>query len=275
MNVAQALREATARLEAVSGTPRLDAELLLAHSLGLSRNALLLSQRDLTATAEFAPLLERRMAGEPVAYITGIRDFWTISLHVTPDVLIPRPDTETLLEAALDHFGSRAPRRILDLGTGSGALLLAAFDQWPDASGTGVDISPAALAVARENAERLGFADRAEFRLGNWADGLEGSYDLILANPPYVACDAALEGDVLHEPAGALFAGPEGLDDYRHIAPALPNLISVQGMAALEIGHDQGESVSAILTDQGFRVSIRSDLGGLDRCLVATPGAAG
>lgn len=277
MSAAQALRDAAALLASVSDTPRLDAELLLAHALGLGRNALLLQQRDLVPPPGFGALVERRLTGEPVAYITGMRDFWTISLHVTPDVLIPRPDTETLIEAAVDHFGAAAPARILDLGTGSGALLLAALDQWPQARGLGVDISPAALAVAKGNAERLGLSDRADFRPGDWAEGVGGPFDLILINPPYIARDVALTGDVLHEPAGALFAGEQGLDDYRRIAPTLPRLIAAGGMAAIEIGYDQGQSVSTLLCDQGLAVRLRSDLAGHDRCVIATlpcqPGA--
>ncbi|BAI94898.1 release factor glutamine methyltransferase [Sphingobium sp. TA15] len=272
MGVAVALREAVERLTPISATPRLDAELLLAHALRIDRNTLLLRQRDLSVPPGFDALIQRRLTGEPIAYITGTRDFWTISLHVTPDVLIPRPDSETLIEAALDHFGPRSPARILDLGTGSGALLLAALSQWPQATGTGVDISPAAVAVAQGNADRLGLGGRANFRLGDWAEGMGGPFDLILVNPPYIARDAALAGDVLHEPETALFAGAEGLDDYRRIAPALPRLLAPGGMAAMEIGHDQRLSVSALLADQGLGVSPRRDLAGHDRCLVATPG---
>lgn len=264
------LRAATERLASISDTPRLDAELLLAHALGLDRNDLLMRQRDLGVPPGFDALIERRLTGEPIAYITGTRDFWTISLRVTPDVLIPRPDTETLIEAAVDHFGTRAPDRILDLGTGSGALLLAALSQWPQASGTGVDASAAALAVAQGNADRLGLTPRADFRLGDWAEGMEGPFDLILINPPYIAQDVTLSGDVLHEPDSALFAGPEGLDDYRRIAPTLPRLLTPRGMAAIEIGYDQRASVSALLADQGLKVAVRSDLAGHDRCLIAT-----
>ncbi len=270
MAIADALRAATVHLAVASDTPRLDAELLMAHALGLTRNDLLLRQRDLTVPPAFAALLDRRLGGEPVAYITGTRDFWTIALHVTPDVLIPRPDSETLIEAALAHFADRAPATVLDLGTGSGALLLAALDQWPDARGLGVDASPGALAVARGNAMRLGLADRAAFQSGDWAQGVDGPFDLLLINPPYIASTAPLSGDVLCEPGSALFAGAEGLDDYRRIAPDLPRLIAPGGMAAIEIGYDQRASVSALLHDAGLAVRVLRDLAGHDRCLVAT-----
>nr|WP_278254261.1 peptide chain release factor N(5)-glutamine methyltransferase [Sphingobium sp. BYY-5] len=263
------MRTSTVQLAVGSDTPRLDAELLMAHALGLSRADMLLRQRDLDVPTGFAPLLERRLAGEPIAHIIGIRDFWTISLTVTPDVLIPRPDTETLIEVAVDHFHDRVPGSVLDLGTGSGALLLAALAQWPQARGLGIDASPAALAVAQGNAARLGLADRAVFRLGDWAEGVEGPFDLLLINPPYIARDEVLSGDVLREPASALFAGVDGLDDYRRIAPDLPRLIAPGGLAAIEIGHDQRESVSALLMEKGLDVAVRRDLAGHDRCLLA------
>lgn len=266
--IAEKLRAAAALLGARSDTPRLDVELLLAHALGLTRGDLLLRQRDLAVPAAFDRLIERRLAGEPVAYITGVRDFWTISLRVTPDVLIPRPDSETLIEAAIEHFGNHAPADVLDLGTGSGALLLAALDQWPMARGLGIDISSGALAVAKENAARLGLSGRAAFRIGDWAEGVRETFDLILVNPPYIARSVALSGDVLHEPEGALFAGAEGLDDYRRIAPQLPHLLRPHGMAAIEIGYDQRESVSALFSAAGLLVEVRRDLAGHDRCLV-------
>ncbi len=149
------LRNAAARLASVSDTPRLDAELLAAHAAGLSREEMILSLPRLPLPEDADILLLRRLASEPIAYITGIRDFWTLSLRVTPDVLVPRPDSETLIEAAIERFGGRAgPARILDLGTGSGALLLAALDVWRDATGLGIDASPAAITVERDKAER-------------------------------------------------------------------------------------------------------------------------
>lgn len=268
--IPDALRAATVQLAVASDTARLDAELLMAHALGLSRGDMLLRQRDLTVPDAFPTLLARRLDGEPIAHITGMRDFWTITLAVTPDTLIPRPDSETLIEAAVDHFTGRAPATVLDLGTGSGALLLAALAQWPQARGLGIDASPPALAVAQGNADRLGLGDRADFRLGDWAQDVDGPFDLLLINPPYIVADLALSGDVLREPASALFAGADGLDDYKRIAPDLSRLIAAGGMAAIEIGYDQKDSVSALLHEHGLAVTVRHDLAGHDRCLIAT-----
>lgn len=270
--VRAALAAAAQRLSGVSDTARLDAELLMAHALGVTREALLLRHLDDPAPDGFATVIDRRRAHEPVAYITGARDFWTISLAVGPGVLIPRPDSETLIEAAVAHFAGRAPATILDLGTGPGTLLLAALAEWPVAHGLGVDVSDEALRYARHNAEILGLTDRATWRLGNWAGHVTGPFDLILCNPPYVGTAEQLPAEVRdHEPALALFAGPDGLDDYRVIAAQLPALIAPGGMAAIEIGADQAPAVTALLTAQSLRVDLRRDLAGRDRCLVATP----
>jgi release factor glutamine methyltransferase len=255
----------------VSDTPRLDAELLMTHALGVTREQLLLRHLDDLAPATFAALIDRRLAHEPIAYITGTRDFWTISLAVGPGALIPRPDSETLIEAAVAHFAGSAPATILDLGTGPGTLLLAALAEWPDAAGVGVDSSLQALHYARGNAERLGMSGRAGFVDGDWADAIDQQFDLIFANPPYIATDEVLPRDVLdHEPATALFAGADGLDDYRVIAAQLPRLIAPGGMVAIEIGATQAAAVTALLTAEGLNVAVRRDLAGRDRCLVAT-----
>ena len=267
-----ALADAASRLAAVSDTPRLDAELLMAHALGTTREQLLLRHLDDPTPDTFAALIERRLGHEPVAYITGQRDFWTISLAVGPGVLIPRPDSETLIEAAVEHFKDRAPARVLDLGTGPGTLLLAALTEWPDAQGLGIDESERARDYFEINAHDLGMEDRARFKVGHWASDTEGRFDLVLCNPPYIATDEPLPAEVRdHEPGGALFAGPDGLDDYRVIAAQLPRLIAPGGMAAIEIGATQAELVSALLIDQGLTVALRRDLAGRDRCLVATP----
>lgn len=267
----QALADAAARF-AFSATARLDAELLLAHALGIPRERMLLTLADHAVPPTFADLVARRARQEPVAYLTGSRAFWTIDLSVGPGALVPRADSETLIEAAVDHFaGTPGPRRVLDLGTGPGTLLLAALAQWPEATGLGVDASADALAWARVNAASLGMEHRAMLRQGDWTQGVAEQFDLVLANPPYIAADASLPDEVAHyEPAGALFAGADGLDDYRLIAPALPRLLAPGGIAAIEIGHDQAAAVSALLRDAGLAVTVRRDLAGKDRCLVAT-----
>jgi release factor glutamine methyltransferase len=271
--VATALSQASKMLEAVSGTPRLDAELLMAHALGTDRSDLLLTKQSV-APADFDALVARRMQHEPLAYIIGMQDFWTISLKVTPAVLIPRPDSETLIEAAIDHFKGpsskrHSPARILDLGTGSGALLLAAMSIWPDAYGLGIDASESAVAVAQGNAAALEL--NAEMRLGNWGEGIDGQFDLILCNPPYVETTAQLMADVaLYEPHSALFSGEDGLDDYARIAPQLAGLLAPGGVAVIEIGHEQTESAGALFKNAGFAVFVRKDLGKRDRCLLLT-----
>ena len=267
--VRQTLADAAARF-AFSATPRLDAELLLAHALGIDRTALLLDPNRIVPST-FAALVERRANREPVAYITGSRGFWDIDLAVGPGVLVPRADSETLIEVAIAHFGSRAPGTILDLGTGPGTLLLAALSRWPAATGLGIDRSDEALGYARRNATALGRADRVRFAAGDWARGIDERFDLILANPPYVATHEVLPTDVAdHEPAAALFAGPDGLDAYRALIPDLPRLLAPDGVAAIEIGHTQAAAVTALLEAVGLTVALHRDLGGRDRCLLAT-----
>jgi release factor glutamine methyltransferase len=269
MKVREALAAAARGLAETSETPRLDAELLMAHALGTEREQLLLSRLDGAAPETFEMLLRRRRAGEPVAYITGRRAFWSIELHVGPGALIPRPESETLIEAAVEHFGSKGPRRILDLGTGPGTLLLAALAEWPAASGLGIDRSEPALTLARANAQRLGLAERAELRQGDWAAGIGEPFDLILCNPPYVEKGARLAPDILaFEPHEALFAGPDGLEDYRRVAPEIPRLLASGGIACIEIGADQEKPVSALFSGRGLGVGSQHDLAGHARCLI-------
>jgi release factor glutamine methyltransferase len=271
MMVRDALRRATDLLGPISDTPRLDAELLMAHALVVERNAMLLSHLDAPVPEAFEALLNRRLAHEPVAYITESRDFWTLTLWTPRGVLIPRADSETLIEAAIEHFGARSPSRILDLGTGSGALLLAALSQWPEANGLGIDMSERAIDVAGTNAHSLNLDDRARFQLGDWATGLQGQFDLILCNPPYVETLADLAPQVRDfEPSSALFAGEDGLDDYRRIVPQLPDLIAPGGCAILEIGHTQVQAVCALLAEHGFKTDVAQDLGAHDRAVIAT-----
>ncbi|MEQ8311957.1 MAG: peptide chain release factor N(5)-glutamine methyltransferase [Sphingopyxis sp.] len=267
----KALREAAQRLAAVSDTPRLDAELLMAHALGIERQALLLDPLRHHVPAGFAALVERRATHEPIAYILGYRDFWSVRIGVGPGVLIPRPDSETLIEAAADYFGAARPRRILDLGTGPGTLLYAALAEWPDATGLGVDASDIALGYAHKNALALGLDGRTELMPGDWSAGVDGAFDLILCNPPYIAETEPLMADVAdHEPESALFAGADGLDDYRRIIPDLPRLLAPGGAAILEIGHTQRISVGELARAAGFVVTCRQDLGGRDRALLLT-----
>lgn len=276
MTVAEALRDAVTRL----GTDwaRDEAELLMAHALGISRSAMLLGRLQEPAPPAFNALLARRLAHEPIAYILGEAEFYGRRFVVTREVLIPRGDSETVVAAALD--ATPAARRVLDCGTGSGCLLLTVLAELPNARGVGIDCSAAALAVARRNAEALALAERAELHRADWnqpgwAHAL-GSFDLVLANPPYVEEDAELDASVRDfEPHGALFAGPEGLEAYRKLIPQLPTLLTAEGAAVFEIGWRQAEAVSAIAADAGFAASLRRDLAGRPRALILTAGKRG
>jgi release factor glutamine methyltransferase len=273
-DAASALREAAQRLADISDSPRLDAELLMAHGLQIERSKLLLKLPELQAPAEFPALVERRRQSEPIAHIIGQKEFWGLAFQVTPDVLIPRPDSELLIEEAVRSLASNHPQRILDLGTGSGALVLAALSEFPEARGLGMDASAAALQIAHNNADALGLADRASFLLldwtqPDWTNSLGSGFDLILGNPPYVATGARLSADVADfEPHQALFAGEAGLDDYKIIIPALEKLLSPTGTALLEIGFDQAIPVSEMAIKNGYHVEIKQDLGGNDRLLI-------
>lgn len=273
MTVAEALREATARLSAISDSARLDAELLMAQALGVGRNDLLLRHMRDDAPAGFEGLVARRERHEPVAYILGRKEFYGREFVVAPGVLIPRMDSETTVAAALEACPT--PRRVLDCGVGSGALLLTVLAEagGGGGEGVGIDRSEEALAIAARNASRHAMGHRAtllrrDWSRPGWADDL-GRFDLILANPPYVEDDAAIEPDVRRwEPEGALFAGPEGLDDYRLLIPQLPALLAENGVAVLEIGATQAEAVAAIAAAAGFTWDLRRDLGGRPRALV-------
>lgn len=270
--VVRALNEAARQLVSTSETPRLDAELLMAEALGIDRDRLILHPPDWEPPKRFWTMLERRKAGEPIAYITGRRAFWNVELHVGPGVLIPRPDSEVLISSAIEHFdGTEGPRRILDLGTGPGTLLLAALDVWPRATGLGVDCSRRALSYAAANSRRLGLEERSRFQIGNWADTIAEQFDLIVCNPPYVATGAELGTGVAdYEPSEALFAGPEGLAEIRELAPQIPSLLAPGGLAAIEIGADQSESAAPMLERGGLRARVAQDLAGRPRAILLT-----
>ena len=222
--------------------------------------------------ADFEPLIARRLAHEPLALILGRREFWSLDVAVSPATLIPRPDSETLIEAALAMFAGRPPpRRVLDLGTGTGCLLLAALSEFSAAFGVGVDRSAAAASLAAQNAAALGMGNRAAFLCGDWAGALDCRFDLILCNPPYIAESdfAELMPEVaLYEPRTALDGGPDGYSAYRALIADLSRLITPHGAAILELGVGQAEIVTKLAQEAGFTASQRHDLAGITRALV-------
>lgn len=276
----EALRRAGTRLaEAGVDSARLDARVLLCHALGCAREALVGHggrRLDAETRQRFETLIARRAAREPVAYITGEREFWSLPFAVTRATLSPRPETETVVAAVLDRVARGArPRRLLDLGTGSGCLLLALLAELPEAAGVGVDASEAAVRVARDNAARLGLTQRATFIVGDWTAPIGARFDAIVANPPYVASGAiaALAPEVAtYEPRLALDGGPDGLTAYRAIARSLSDVLDDGGLAAFEVGAGQATAVVAMLAGAlpGTTVieTVR-DLAQVERCVVA------
>jgi release factor glutamine methyltransferase len=244
-----ALRQARERVDAV------DAELLLAHVLGKSRSWLFAHGDDLIdadTEREFIALLERRIAGEPAAYLTGRRGFWRFDLQVTPDTLVPRPETELLVELALARLPEGQPLRVADLGTGSGAIALALAFERPHAHVVATDASAAALAVAQANANELKLAN-IEFRQGEWCEPLcDGRFELIASNPPYITDDDPHLAALRYEPRTALASGADGLDDIRRIVAQAPSHLAPHGWLLLEHGHDQGAAVRALLQHADF-----------------------
>ncbi|MDX9862954.1 MAG: peptide chain release factor N(5)-glutamine methyltransferase [Rhodospirillales bacterium] len=282
LTVGAVLASAAGRLAGAGvETARLDARLIVGAVLSLDAAALL-SRRDEPvdglAADRVAELLARRERREPMSHILGEREFWSLPFRVTAATLTPRPDTETLVDAALAWAAERghsggAGLRVLDLGTGTGCILLALLSEWPAASGTGIDISPAALAVARDNAVALGLAGRARFMAGDWGGEVDERFNVIVANPPYIAEGVleTLDPEVArYEPRQALAGGVDGLAAYRSLAPQVFRLLLDDGAAFLEIGQGQGAAVTAILADAGLHVVDGvTDLGGNQRCLVA------
>ncbi len=271
-----ALAEIEARLRQVGvEAPAREAALLLRRAAGLSAAALIASpQAPLGKAAErVEAFAARRAAGEPLSRIEGARGFWGQEFAITPDVLDPRADTETLVEAALAAMAARRTEalRVLDLGVGSGAILCALLGEWACATGVGVDVSPAAVAIARANVAALGLAARAEIFVGRWTEGLDGVFDVIVSNPPYIPTRAlaGLAPEVRdYDPPLALDGGADGLDAYRALAPDIVRLLAPQGRFFLEIGAGQGDDVAAILARAGLTVTIRRpDLAGIERVI--------
>jgi len=264
------LEEATRRLAEVGvDNPRTDARLLLAHVLGTSRDQTLTATPAPEQSAQFAALVARRAGREPFAYITGRKEFWSLNLDVGPGVLIPRPDTETLIEEALRIVPDRnALLRIADLGAGSGAILIAALKEFPNATGVGFEFSQAAYAYAHANAARL-IGARAEIRQSPWQEA-EGPFDLIFCNPPYIPSGEieSLEPDVVRfEPRQALDGGPDGLAAFSGLAELLPGLLKPGGHSLLEIGRGQESTVGSLF--KGLELlRIVPDLAGIPRCVI-------
>ncbi len=274
MSINDALQSATQKLSLTSDSPRLDAELLMAHALGMERADMLLRRDELHLPELYQTFVERRLRNEPIAYIIGKQDFWDLSLKVTPDVLIPRPDSETIIEWIAEIYTDNAPSNILDLGTGSGALLLAALSVFPDAHGIGIDNSAAAISIARENAQINDMLGRCEFMLGDWTKAnwdkmFTAPFDIIISNPPYIGDEEILMADVAQfEPAQALFAGEDGLRDYQTLIPTLHKILTKNGRIFFEIGQSQAQSITKIAQEHSYNVQLKQDLAGLDRVLM-------
>ncbi len=282
--VAGALTEAVAHLGAAGvPQPRRDARLLLARALGARPETLVAApDRTLEAgeTEVFSRLVARRAAREPISRILGRREFWSLEFRLTPHTFDPRPDSETVVAAVLDWLPERSARlKLLDLGTGSGCLLLALLSELPRAWGLGIDCSEGAIRGARANAEALGLERRVRFAVGHWGASLGGAFDVVVTNPPYVAEAeiGRLAAEVArYEPYPALAGGADGLGAYRALAPDLRRLLAPDGVAAVEIGAGQEARVAAILGRWGLELAqSRRDLSGTVRCLLAlSPSAA-
>lgn len=277
ITLVQAWTQARRRLEAAGiDGPVIDARLLLEAASGASRTDIVSDPyRPLTddQAGTLDSFLARRIAREPVSHILGKKGFWTVELKITRDVLTPRPDTETLVDAVLKSLPAEQPMRILDLGVGSGAILLALLAERPFWSGVGVDISPEALEVARENAALLGLDQRASFVHAAWTDGQpDQHFDAVVSNPPYIPTDhiETLEPEVrVHEPRLALDGGADGLNAYRVLAPQVMRVLKPGGVFALEIGHDQGHAVEALMQQaKAGYTRVVGDLGQRDRVVI-------
>ena len=272
---AEALGAAASALRATGiDAPRRDARVLMQHALGLAPEALLAEDHVLLGEGEarrLAELVRRRAAREPIAYLTGRREFWSLDFAVDRSALVPRPESETLVEAVL----ARAPRlpaqpRVLDLGTGTGCLLVALLSEIPDAVGLGIDVSAAAVALAQGNARRHGLGMRASFAVADWGAPLAARFDIVVSNPPYVSAQelASLALEIArHEPRTALAGGDDGYESYRRLAPQIARLLAPRGLAAIELGAGMADEVESLFVASGLvEISRRRDLAGIERC---------
>ena len=276
--VSDAVAEASARLAAGGiAEPRREARLILALAMGADQAIVLgYPERALDGAtrARFEQLVARRLKHEPFSRLKGVREFWSLDFALSPETLDPRPDSETLIEAALAHLPNReAPLRVLDLGTGTGCLLLALLSELPNATGLGIDVLPGAVEIAERNATRLGLSLRARFDVRDWRGEITGEADVILANPPYIRSEEiqSLAPEVAaFEPLVALDGGRDGLDAYRVLASIFPTVLTHGGLACIELGVGQAESVGRLLVESGLIINeIRRDLSGVERCLIA------
>ena len=272
---AAALGFAAAKLRAAGvDAPRRDARLLMQHALGLSPEAMLADDRlplEDDEARRLTALVRRRVAREPIAYLTGSREFWSLEFSVDTSVLVPRPESETLVEAVLAHAPRLPARpRLLDLGTGTGCLLAALLSELPCAIGVGIDISAGAVSLARTNARRLGLGKRASFAVADWGAPLAARFDVVVSNPPYVAAPAlaSLAPEIArHEPRQALAGGADGYDCYRRLAPQVARLLAPGGLAAIELGAGMADEVGSLFTAAGLvEIGRCCDLSGIERC---------
>ena len=255
----------------------LDANLIMAHTLNKTREYIACYPEKILSEEEvgnFENMINRRQNREPISHILGKREFFGREFKVTKDTLDPRPDSETLIEAALEIISNpNEELKILDLGTGTGCLLLTLLSEFPKATGVGVDISKKALEIANQNATKLGLAKRVDFVVSNWTEEIEGNFDLIISNPPYIINKEIdlLEAEVsIYEPRGALDGGNDGLDCYREISPSINSLITKGKFIILEFGIGQDEDIKSILENEGLEfISYKKDLAGINRCIIA------
>jgi len=263
-----------------SESARLDVTILLGYVLGVSRERLILDDDRIISDAElekFNILLKKRINKEPIAYIIGKKEFWGLDFIVNHATLIPRPDSETLVEAALKRanllLGHNKDLTILDIGTGTACLLISLLWELPTAAGVGVDISEAALQIANKNAEIHGVKNRTQFIKSNWCKNINGKFDLIISNPPYIASNdklSLMQDVALYEPHSALFSGIDGLDSYRELSAQVGERLNDGGFVLFEVGAGQAEQVALMLTENGLNIDeVKKDLNGIKRCVVA------